>query len=226
METIFFPIKFILAFLGVYLLLGITLSIFATLITKPFSRIDLRDRKSRIVKLIGWTVLIIAFTGAAFLMGPIFDYSLPFPPRESKIIEHEAALERIQAFDREVSRIQNTLSHLDSLTISQLKDELTHAMQFLESLQIETIQQEKIVAVLRKQVKKENDRVNQAKIKADNMSKLTKEQLEAIKLLLTTDMRREQAKAFWIGVLTSFVIGVLASLLSAGLLRLMWRRKT
>ncbi|MEE9143161.1 MAG: hypothetical protein V3U06_00135 [Candidatus Binatia bacterium] len=98
------------------------------------------------------------------------------------------------------------------MTIAQIQSELTNTLDFIEKLRDKAVEQERLISRLQEQSKESKVRAEKAKAQAEAIKSITEPQLEAITSLITANARKESTRGFWYGVLTSFPIGILASL--------------
>ncbi len=164
------------------------------------------------------TILLWPIPGTYYLLETLH-YRPPFLATGSHVASEGQPKDKSVALDAEARRIKDTLSNIENLSIKQIQTELQKALKFVERLQQEAVQQEQLVNSLIKSAEQHRREAEEAKALADNVSTVTKPQLEAITSLITANAKRESDRAFWAGVLISFPIGFLSSFLASWFFR-------
>ena len=189
--------------------------IFAESIEKLGQNIPTRVRRN--------FILILAILGVVLS----FVAKRPFLQIDNRLLLKDSSnsvnanqpLKKIEKLQSESQRIQNTLSDIENLTINEIQTELKNTLFFVEKLRAEAIQQEKLISDLRDTAEKEKTKVNESKQIADSVLSLSEGQIEAVKLLITDSSRKNSEKSFWMGVIISLPIGVIASMAGSFLIK-------
>lgn len=212
MNLVIPSLLYVLAFLGVTAIVGF---IYTVSIDNIYTRITGHgvNEKDNIASTVVYTIWVITAFVSPY---PILKYGFEFPPPflAQQEFAHDSQ-NRVSRLTDEAERIQNSLSNIDNLTIGQIQSELSNTLKFVQKLQGEAENQEKVIADLKEKTAKEKASAEEMKSIADQMSSLSLGQIEAIKYIVTEDARNESKKGFWLGVLVSFPIGFAASLASS-----------
>jgi len=159
--------------------------------------------------------------GPYFVLGTLLGYYPPFLASEQRLVDAAASGEKVVALAEQVNRTRAALSNADELSIRQLRGELATSLEVFDHLLDQAKEQERIVRVLQQRTEVERLRAERAQATADELSSLTAVQLDAIRSAITAGAKSESTKGFWLGVATSFPIGVIASLCASWIFRRM-----
>jgi hypothetical protein len=130
--------------------------------------------------------------------------------------------EKINNLREEATRIRNTLNDIENLTLRQIQGELTSTLNFIEKIEKETSDQEKAFVEIYNDYKIVKTEVADMMQFLAALDSLTEPQIEAVKLMITDNAKKESNRSFWIGVIISFPIGVCTSITGTIVMR---RRK-
>ncbi|MFT3911505.1 MAG: hypothetical protein QM737_18925 [Ferruginibacter sp.] len=161
---------------------------------------------------------IISFVGSYLMFDKVFNYQPPLTNSKTEISNIQTS-NSVNRLTTEIQNINSTLSNLNNLTISQIKYELNKTLVFVEKLKEETVNQQKIISGLQNRVIEQQLKAETVTKLAENAESLSKDQLEAITALITSEAKKDNQSSFWIGVLISLPIGILSSLLASALLQ-------
>jgi hypothetical protein len=125
---------------------------------------------------------------------------------------------RIASLKNEALDIRRTLANIDSMTIAQIRSAFEKSLTLVEALHGESVNQHTQLEALRKELDAQRAGVAEVKATKESLEKLTKDQLALIESTLTQQAGRESEKMFWAGVIVSFPVGIVASLVAAWLL--------
>jgi len=123
--------------------------------------------------------------------------------------------EKIEKLSNEIEDLTKSLGNIENLTLNQIQEILSNTLITISVLRDEAINQQNTILRLQQVAEVEMKKADKAKITADNIISLSKEQIEAIKILITNDAKDENIKSFWMGVLISLPIGFTASFLAS-----------
>lgn len=140
------------------------------------------------------------------------DFTNKFKLFETVVFVDDESTKKINDLKNESVKIRQTLDNIDNLTINELKTIFQRILDFVDALKQETINQEKIVNTLRERVRDEREKTNYTVNQAEKLTSLSTEQINAIKILITKDVKNDNRKNFILGLLLSFIIGVIASI--------------
>lgn len=143
-----------------------------------------------------------------------FQPAFLFTPPQSAM---EPLPARIAALKSEALDIRRTLANIDNMTIAQIRNAFEKSLTLVEALHDESVNQHTQLESLRQELDAQRAGVAEVKATKESLEKLTKEQLALIESMLTQQAGRESEKMFWAGVIVSFPIGVVASLVAAWL---------
>jgi len=132
-----------------------------------------------------------------------------------QLLTQKDASTRLTAIATEAERIKNTLSHIEALSIHDIQTQLTTVIGFLEILQKEKIEQERVVSELINKTNEQSQKYKTSKQIAESVQSLTQEQINTVSLLVTQNSKEESSRSFFIGVLISFPVGIITSLIAS-----------
>lgn len=166
-----------------------------------------------------WAVAAF-FVSSILLAGPVAHYSLHrlgmLPPglaMQTPSVDSQAA--SLIELGREAGELNRLIQDPDKMTISELSAIAERSLALTGNLQERVGAQSALISQLQAQVKSERERAEEATEIAANIQALTREQLDAVKLLLTEDARAESRRSTTTGILISFPLGFVASLLAS-----------
>lgn len=185
-----------------------------------------RLRKNRLFHIYLILGPVIAFPFSYMTLVGI-GYMPPFlSPSRYVLIDETRPNVRMEALRTQSKSLTEALASMDDLTVNEIRDVLSKAIAFLDNLEREARVQEHMISSLRETVSEEQSRADTARRVAKSLASLSQEQLEAIKLVITTDARAQSNAGFWIGVATSLPIGIATSLSAAWIWYYMLRKRT
>lgn len=215
-------VLYILLYLITTIVLVTTVSWLIVYISEKVFNIDLAESHFGNFDLfIRVLVAIIIPLIATYFIFSALNYSIPF----NLASEEEKLDTEVTELAKEIERINGTLSDIDNLTLGQIRKELSTTLEVFKKLKEKSITQQLTIIRLQKIVVDEKSKAQEAKRYADNISSLSKRQIEDIKALITMDVKEQNERSFWIGALISLPIGLIASFLASFLWNLA-RRKT
>jgi hypothetical protein len=163
--------------------------------------------------------MILAPTLISF---PASYYSLGyfnFYPKQlsSDINESKESVTKINKDLIKLQKIQDDIKKLlDSpkkLTISQINEILSETIRFTNNLNEQSNRQQKLINKLREELSNEKKKTEESLTLAKETQSMTKKQLDTIKFLITEDAKTESRKSFFYGILVSFPLGIITSLI-------------
>jgi len=169
--------------------------------------------ESKFVNSFGIPIVMIASVILSLFILNAFSLNPPTSVTELAI-SSDKTIKEIEDLNNEMSAIDATLSDIENLTLNEIRSELANTLEFIEKLRIEAIEREKQIEILKDVALKEQNRASTAIERAEEIEKLTHAQLEAVRFILTENAKEENSRSFWRGVLISFPIGIVASLIS------------
>ena len=181
----------------------------------------LRIFKTYAILWMAWAgfVLLAGLPASYYGLSTFLGYDPPFLTRGTQVVDESEPGRKINALRAESQRLTSALSDLENLTIRQIRDTISSTVSFVDSLQEQAVAQEQAIASLRGEAEKQRRNAEEAREMAETVSSLTAPQIEAVKQIITQDARTQTNRGFWLGVLSSFPVGVLASLAAGLLLR-------
>jgi uncharacterized membrane protein YeaQ/YmgE (transglycosylase-associated protein family) len=151
-----------------------------------------------------------------------------YPPRlfERTVgSDPETAMERATEIDAKSKQLLAAFSKPETLTLQQLRDLVDQAREYAkDATELNRLQAAQI-SELRLTVEEETKKAAEALRLAENIKSLTSEQLDAVKLLITKDASEQSKQSFIYGVIASFPIGVIASVVASALWDKLGRKK-
>jgi len=213
----------LVSFVLIYLIYGYPTDY---LLGKISNKNNWSEKSKEIGQKSGGTIgIIIAVIVTYFL----FNYLSYYPPLNSGDVElitdTNKGSEKIDRLTIEIDKTRNTLSNIENLTINQIQVELEQSLFFFNELKEEAVNQKRIINNLQKTIQKEKKKAEDAINHSKHVTSLTKEQINAINDLLTTNAKKDNQKSFWIGVGVSFPVGVTASILGTIILSRIRRKE-
>jgi hypothetical protein len=113
------------------------------------------------------------------------------------------------------ARLEKAVSEPGQMTLSELEELVTTTLHFSASLSAKAQRQQQAIASLRASLDAERASAEESRQLAENLRSIAKEQLEAVKFVITEDAKQQANQAFIYGAVASFPIGVLASVAGA-----------
>lgn len=220
----------IASYAGLYLLFSI---IFTTvLLSVIIGPLALYDKKVKsIPNEVGTPIAIAAYGLIPFLaallsfytLAKFWDYYPPFPKADVQQ-QAQASQVELEELEQNANKLRALLKEPKQLTLGQVEQALTQTLEFVEKFKAKTAQQEVLITSLKQAASEERAKADEARRLAERVQSLTREQLEAVKLLITQDAKTESQRSFMLGTLISFPIGIITSLVSTLIFR-RWGRK-
>jgi hypothetical protein len=163
---------------------------------------------------------LILYPIASFLILSLFQV---YPPQlfvKSISPEPSATQKQVAEIESKGKQLITAFAKPETLTLQQLRDLVDQARDYAsQATKVNQIQEAQI-SILRRTVEEEGKRAEEAQRLTASIKSLTSEQLDAVKLLITKDAIKQSKQSFIYGVLASFPIGVIASMLATSL----WNR--
>ncbi len=158
-------------------------------------------------------IICLSFVSTYFLFEHINYYPPVFVPIESSEEQERIKVESLQ---EEIFLLNQTLDNIENLTLSEIQSVLERVRALVVETKEETENNIKIITQL-------ENKIHAEEIIAEKLNSLTKEQVELIKILIINDLKEENESSFWLGVVISFPVGVLASIMASILLKLYFK---
>lgn len=158
------------------------------------------------------------FAGIVVFIGPGSFYALSYffdaHPPSLQMINNQPITEfdGIKSLNEKADALQQLLEHPKELTLSQLSSIAEDAIILTKQIRTQSENQNLIIANLRAEVEQESKKATEAQKLAKEIQSITRDQLNAVKLLITEDAKVQASNSFYMGLLFSFPLGVLASL--------------
>ena len=165
----------------------------------------------------------IVFT--SFLSFPLFVFLVlsafhVYPPQ--LFFKHvppssESLRTEVEAVDKTGKQLIAAFDDPESLTLQQLRNLVDKVKEYAaQAGELNRIQETQIVT-LRETVEQETAKAKEAQDIAEKVKSITAEQLDAVKFIITKDANEQARQSFINGVITSFPLGVLTSIIGAAL---------
>jgi hypothetical protein len=205
-------------YLAEFLVLG-ALSYF---LADRFNRFAHRFSKARAVDRITFLIFVslagISFISPYFILqswpGVVPPFlegdSVPRPPLVKTQLEED--LDRVAAAAEELNRAMNDPGNM---TIKDMQKLMTKTLENIDILRKKIEEQQRQYAELASRVRVERRRAKEAQEQANQISSLTRGQINAMKIMLTEDAQDAAEKSFLYGVAVSFPIGILSSIIAS-----------
>ncbi|MEM7106364.1 MAG: hypothetical protein AAF502_24770 [Bacteroidota bacterium] len=133
---------------------------------------------------------------------------------------------KIDKLTIEIQGITNSLENIDNLSISEIKSELDKSLKYLKKIKEEAIIQRESINKLKLELAYQKEEADESIKQANTLKNLSEDEIEAIESLITANAAIENKKSFQRGVIISFPIGVLASLVATYIWTYSGRRRT
>ena len=202
----------VLLYWGLYLISAtlIVSLIFVVIINLPLFNDSQGKIKSYAV------ILLILFI--AFLPGVINYYLIPTIGFQAPPLQIQESVapppENREELKGKIGSLKQLLSSPESLTIAELITITKDTLSLTAELQSRAAEREKIISELKTELELERQKSREAENLAKEIQSITQEELQAVKLLISKDAKKEAEKSFYLGIVISFPLGILASLIA------------
>lgn len=203
----------------VSLVLFIGLGIAALIIAKVGERYGLWKQEGLELVNILLGILAIFLVGplSVLLLGWQFQYYPPGLGLKDNIISSTPTEidQELEALEQTAVRLKKAFSDPKKLTLAEVEQLVIETLNFSTSLSEKTRKQQEVIQSLRTSVEAEQKNAEDSRRLAEKIRSITREQLEAIKFVITQDAREQSNRAFFYGAVASFPIGVIASIIAS-----------
>ena len=149
-----------------------------------------------------------------FILGNVFDY---YPPVPNTNLSTDSYSDTLQKFEQRTIALTEQFNKPKEMTISELENALAETLKLTQDFAPIISQQNQEIQLLKAEVESERERASEARQLAAEIQSLTKEQISAVKLLITEDARESSQESFFLGIAISFPLGIIASLVASWL---------
>jgi hypothetical protein len=165
-------------------------------------------------------IALYLFTCVASI-GPISFYTLKYfeiTPKETElsIIQISDAAKKL---NEKLISLKKLVESPEDIKLSELPEITNKVISITGELQSQSNEQSKTISTLVSEVEQERKKANEAKLLVNTLQSLTKEQLNAVKWLITEDAKEAAEISFYKNILVSFIFGILASLVATMIYR-------
>jgi hypothetical protein len=211
MEELKFNVLLAALSIGVFLieiiLWAIITGIFNGFIKKPNGNIK------------GWPFLLLipiffCLTPATVYFYRTFKFKIPEKPVEINTFI-KADNEELNLLSQQMYVVTKALHNPKDLTLKQIESILANSLDYSKRVNTILSRNDSIIGQLKTEVEIERKNADASRKVAETIKSITKEQLEAVKLVITSDAKEASRRSFLIGVLSSFPVGFLTSLLAS-----------
>ena len=127
--------------------------------------------------------------------------------------------EELKELTLQINLLKKSLDNPKELTLKQIEDVLSNSLDYSEKMKIFLSQNDSIFSLLKDEIEIERQNAEKSRQIAENLKKLTKEQIETVKFIITEDAKEVSKSSFIDGILLSFPIGFLMSFLASFVFR-------
>jgi hypothetical protein len=171
----------------------------------------------------GWPFIILiplfmAITPATVFFYQYFNFKIPQTPIEIKTYLNENT-EELKNLSEQMSIVTMALKSPKDLTLKQIESILSNSLDYSQKVNLILNRNDSLIRQLKAEVEIEKKSAEESKRIAENIKSITKDQLEAIKLIITLDAKEASKESFIYGILVSIPIGFLMSLLASSVYR-------
>ena len=171
-------------------------------------------------KLLVIALLFISIPLPYFLFLGVFNYNPPFIPPNVNVISSASLDNHLIELEQKEKFIEETLSNIENLTLNQISSEFSDILDYVKELKTTAVHQKRIIDKLENIRNDEKKKTDELIKKSEELERITKPQLNAIKQLITEDCNEQNAQSFWLGIFISFPVGVFASFIA----NYIWKR--
>lgn len=125
------------------------------------------------------------------------------------------AKEELADLQRVATDLEKAVADPERIRLTEVGSLLTKTFDFIRVLGERSREQQENIRLLQQEVEDAKSLAAESTRAADAIRSLTREQIEAVKLIITEDAARQSRRAFVIGAVVSFPIGVLASVVAS-----------
>lgn len=160
---------------------------------------------------------LVAYYGLGAVFGR---YPPPLAIEDARV-----TADKMGELETKAKGIQSRFSNPKALTIEQLESALAEVLVITREFSLLNEAQRKQISALQASVIEEQKKADEARKLAQEIQSLTSGQIAAVQLLITKDANESAERSFFIGILVSFPIGILASLIASWLYRRLGKEK-
>ncbi|OHU90587.1 MULTISPECIES: hypothetical protein [Pseudoalteromonas] len=200
-------IIYILSFISLFIIFQILSPIF---IGDHVFRGDLNQDEEFLANFTLLAIVFISVLSSYFLLKKIE----PKQPIHTSIQALNQGAATHGDFEYESNRITSILSNIENLTLKQIHQEISTTLEFINKLKEETTQRANIIRSLQDEADKKQVEIDNVVNEIKQVKSISKEQLEAVSKVLTTQSKTASNRAFWLGVAASFLVGIVTSILA------------
>jgi hypothetical protein len=158
--------------------------------------------------------VFLCLTPATVYFYRTFKFKIPEKPVEINT-SIKADNEELNLLSQQMYVVTKALDNPKDLTLKQIESILANSLDYSKRVNSILSRNDSIIMQLKTEVETERKNADESRKVAETIKSITKEQLDAVKLVITSDAKDASRKSFLIGVLISFPIGFLTSLLAS-----------
>ncbi len=158
--------------------------------------------------------LFMSITPATMFFYKYFNFKIPQTPIELKTFLNENT-DELKNLSEQMTVVTKALESPKDLTLKQIESILTNSLDYSQKVNLILDRNDSLIRQLKAEVEIEKKSAEESKRIAENIKSITKEQLEAIKLIITLDAKEASKESFIYGILFSIPIGFIMSLLAS-----------
>jgi len=115
----------------------------------------------------------------------------------------------------QASRLEDLQNNIEKLSFGEIKDIVEDTRKYLAALRIERDENLYTVNQLRREIYEQDRSLQALKTDAERIKALKEADIDTLTYLLTRDAKNENTKSFLLGIVVSFPLGVISSLLAS-----------
>jgi len=147
------------------------------------------------------------------------------PPRLNSLSIQEKIINNdINKLATMADNLNRAINNTGELTLNQMHKLVSDAVNLSTEIKKKVGKQQEFISDLLQKVEIEKKKAEESKRIADQIRSITKEQLEAVKFIITEDAKRESNKSFVYGIILSFPIGLITSIFASFLYKRLSKR--
>ena len=205
----------------IYVVVGFLIVCLTTIIIFSINRaVNSQDEKDEVsnIAIILWFILI------PITIGPVTYYVLDYydinlNTRVIEITSTEKIDLSVKQMEEKATSLSSLLASPEKLTLGEVSTAIEETLRLTSQLQGYSESQAKAIINLQSELESERQKAAEAQQLAKQVQSITREQLDAVKLIITEDARKQSRDSFYLGLVLSFPLGLVASLVATFLYR-------
>jgi hypothetical protein len=172
-------------------------------------------------KILGLSMVLCPLIVSAlpyYSLATIWKYHPPYP-RVDLQRQADDTQRELNLLEEQATKLRDSFNDPKNLTLDDTKRLLTRTLDFAEVIKTKMEQQKQLIAGLRQEVTNERVKAEEARKQKENLESLSQEQRDVLTSAITNFAKEESQRSFLLGILVSFPVGIISSLLASGIYR-------